>query len=221
MIEILRSVELRLHSDLSLEIVSAYSLELIALLQQHELDLALVTSPPPNAQITSVRVATNPFMIALHKEHALAEKTSIRLEELVPYPWIFFNRSVHYHLHDLILKRIKKWGAIAIRHSVTHEEQIAVLLTDDHVIAWLTPTGTERVASSGLKFVPLLDPHIRLDIHLASLANNKSPLVSEYARGFMKRFAEERTPTRNFRTRTAAERFGNLASIEDRELSEN
>ena len=68
-VEMLHSIELRLYRDLSIEIVSAYSLDLIDRLKRHELDLALVTTPPPSAHITSVHVATNPFMIALRKEH--------------------------------------------------------------------------------------------------------------------------------------------------------
>jgi DNA-binding transcriptional LysR family regulator len=194
-IEMLHAVELRLYRNLSVEIVTAYSLDLIALLQQHELDLALVTTPPPNSQITSVRVATNPFMIAVRNSHPLAEKTSVRLTEIASFPWIFFNRNVHYHLHDMIQQRVKEdFGPISIRHSVSHEEQIVALLTDNHALAWITPTGAKRVANSDLRFVPLDDPQIRLEMHLATLINNKSPLVSEYVRNFMKRVEEQRGP---------------------------
>jgi len=195
LIEMLHAVELRLYRNLTVELVTAYSLDLIALLQKHELDLALATSPPPNTQITSICISTNPFMIALREKHPLSQKTSVRLDELASFPWIFFNRNVHYHLHDLILRRMKEEsGPITIRHSVSHEEQIVAMLTDDRAVAWITPTGAERFANSGVRFIPLLDPDIRLDTHLATLANNKSPLVSEYVRSFMKRFEEHRRP---------------------------
>jgi DNA-binding transcriptional LysR family regulator len=195
LIEMLGSVELRLYRNLSLEMVTAYSLDVFALVQRCDLDLALVTSPPPNAQITSVRVATNPFMIVVRKKHPLADKASVTLDEIVPYPWVFFNRNVHCHLHDSILKRAKaESGAVGIRHSVSQAEQAIPLLTDDQTLAWLTPAGAERVVHNGFKSIPLVDPHIRLDIHLVTLANNKSPLVSEYVRSFMKRIEEQRPP---------------------------
>jgi DNA-binding transcriptional LysR family regulator len=121
-IEMLHAVELRLYRNLTVELVTGYSLDLISLLLKHELDLALATSPPPSAQITSIRISTNPFMIALREKHPLANRTSIRLDELASFPWIFFNRNVHYHLHDLILRRMKEEsGPINIRHSVSHE----------------------------------------------------------------------------------------------------
>ncbi len=88
LIEMLHAIELRLYRNLTVEIVSAYSLDLIALLQRHELDLALATSPPPNAQITSICIATNPFMIALRGKHPLAQKTSVRLDEIASFPRI-------------------------------------------------------------------------------------------------------------------------------------
>jgi len=194
-IQLLHSVELRLYRNLSVEIVSAYSLDLISRVQQHELDLALVTTPPPNSQITSVHVAKNPFMIAVRENHPLAGSASVRLNEVAPYPWIFFNRSVHYHLHDMIQQRVKQeYGPISIRHLVSHEDQIAALLTDDQTVAWITPNGRDKLSSSEFRFVPLLDSQIHLEMRLATRANNNSPLVSEYVRSFMKRVEEQRAP---------------------------
>jgi len=194
-IQLLHSVELSLYRNLSVEIVSAYSLDLISRVQQHELDLALVTTPPPNSQITSVHVATNPFMIAVRENHPLAVSPSVRLNEIAPYPWIFFNRSVHYHLHDMIQQRVKEeCGPISIRHYISSEDQIAALLTDNQTVAWTTPTGKDKLANCELKFVPLLDSQIRLEMRLATLANNNSPLVSEFVRSFMKRVEEQRAP---------------------------
>jgi DNA-binding transcriptional LysR family regulator len=194
-IQLLHSVELRLYRNLSVEIVSAYSLDLISRVQQHELDLALVTTPPPNSQITSVHVATNPFMIAVREKHPLAGSPSVRLNEIAPYPWIFFNRSVHYHLHDMIQQRVKEeYGPISIRHYISSEDQIAALLTDNQTVAWTTPTGRDKLSNCELKFVPLLDSQIHLEMRLVTLANNNSPLVSAYVRGFMKRVEEQRAP---------------------------
>jgi LysR family transcriptional regulator, benzoate and cis,cis-muconate-responsive activator of ben and cat genes len=195
LIEILRSVELRLYKNLSVEIVTAYSFELMDSLQHHELELAVITSPPPNALITSARFATNPFMIVVREGHPLAGKTSVKLNELGPYPWVFFNRNIHHHMHDLIAQRIRAEGVAAgICHSVSQEEHAVSLLTDDHLLAWLTPTGAQRAAQNGLKSIPLDDPQIRLEMHIATLANNKSPLVSEFVRSFMKRIEEQRPP---------------------------
>jgi len=44
LIEMLRTVEMRLYKNLVVEIVTAYSFELMADLQHHDLDLVIVTS---------------------------------------------------------------------------------------------------------------------------------------------------------------------------------
>ncbi|HEY4378970.1 MAG TPA: LysR family transcriptional regulator [Acidobacteriaceae bacterium] len=188
LIELLGSIELRLYRDLTIEVFTAYSYDLLVKLQRHEIDLALVTSPPPIATITTLRIETNPFMIVLREGHPLATNSSVTLEDVATYPWIFFNRNVHPPLHDLILNRmhvLKREPRIL--HHISHADHIPALLTDDSLLAWLTPTGARRVANGALRFIPLIDADIRLETHLASIAGNTSPLLSEYVRSFMTR----------------------------------
>ena len=81
-----------------------------------------------------------------------------------------------------------------IVHHFIQADQVTAFLTDDSVLAWMTPTDAERMAHRGLTYIPLLDEHIRLETHLAALADNKSPLVSEYVRTFVKRMEDLRPP---------------------------
>jgi len=67
MIELVRSIELRLYRDLVIELATEYFAELMAKLQRHQIDLALVTSPPPSAAITTLLIATNPLMIGFRE----------------------------------------------------------------------------------------------------------------------------------------------------------
>jgi DNA-binding transcriptional LysR family regulator len=100
LIEVIRTTELRLYRNLSCEIYTEYSCEIVSLLKHHQIDLALITSPPPSASITSVRVAMSPFMIVVRPEHPLASRGSVTLAEVTNYPWVFFTRRVHPPLHD-------------------------------------------------------------------------------------------------------------------------
>jgi hypothetical protein len=51
-----------------------------------------------------------------------------------------------------------------------------------------------RAADHGLANLLLLDEHIRLETHLATRADNKSRLVSEYVRRFVKQMNLHRPP---------------------------
>jgi DNA-binding transcriptional LysR family regulator len=192
-VELLQSVELRTYRDLNVEVIAAYTFDLLSRLQRHEIDLALVTSPPWNTAITTVSVASNPFIIVLREHHTLAAKQSVNLHEVAQFPWVFFERNVHPSLHDRILQKmqVEKLNA-RIWHLVSQADQVSALLCDDSLLAWLTPAGAQRVVGDGLIGIPLHDSEIRLETHLAALAANKSPLVSEYFRAFVKRVEEDR-----------------------------
>ena len=195
LIERLRSTELRVYHNFSIEIVTEHSLELLTQLQRRRIDLALVITPPEAASVTTLRVADNPFMMVFREGHPLSAKKSATLAEVSKYPWVFFNRSVHRHLHDLILQRMAaEQRKPNIVHHFIQADQVTAFLTDDSVLAWMTPTDAERVAHRGLTSIPLADERIRLETHLATMADNKSPIVGEYFRSFAKRMEDQRPP---------------------------
>ena len=194
-LEHLQSVEFRSRRRVSFELVTGFTFDMLARLQSAEIDIALVESPPGNAAISSVRVANDLFMIAMRREHALAGLRAVELRDVADFPWVFFERRVHPSLHDAILRRMQEKNLHPrIRHHVTQADQVPAILGDDSAVAWLTSAGAERVVGDRLVALPLRDPEIRLEIHLATLAANKSPVVSEYVRRFVKRVEEDRGP---------------------------
>jgi hypothetical protein len=71
---------------------------------------------------------------------------------------------------------------------------VVPLLINPEIIAWLTPAGAEIAAHESFVQIPLIDSRIRLETHLVARANDKSHLVSEYFRAFVKRIEEDRSP---------------------------
>lgn len=194
-VDLLQAVDLRSFHNVDIEVISAYTFDVLARLHRGELDLAVVTSPPPNSGITSVRVAAQPFMIVMREQHPLATKGSLRLRDLADCTWVFFERNVHPSLHDRILRRMQEENLQAhIRHRISQADHVLSLLREDSIVAWLTSDSAERAVGSGLVEIPLLDSEIQREIHLATLADNNSPLVSEYVRSFVRRLEDDRGP---------------------------
>lgn len=79
-------------------------------------------------------------------------------------------------------------------HHVNHAAHLLRLLTGNALLACLTPGGAEHIARPGLVARPLDDPENHLETHVTVLANNNSPLVAEYYKGFLKRVEEEQAP---------------------------
>jgi DNA-binding transcriptional LysR family regulator len=195
MIEIMHAIELRLYRKLAIEIVGAYSCELLDQLQHRQIDLALVTSPPQMAVMTTVQVASNLFMIACRETHPLAMKQFVTLTDIAEFPWVFFHRTVDPPLHDLVLQRMDKEGRkLNVRHRICQADHAAALLSDNKILAWLTPSGSKRVVGEGFVCIPLHDEEIRLNTYIAVLASNESRLVSEYVRTLVKRIEDQRAP---------------------------
>jgi DNA-binding transcriptional LysR family regulator len=120
---------------------------------------------------------------------------SVGLADVAAYPWVFFNRHVHPHLHDLILHRAHVLQLTPnVAHNIMHAEQVPAFVKDGLSVAWLSPTGAARVAHGDFLSRPLVDREIRLETHLATLANNSLALASEFVRTFMKRHQQERQP---------------------------
>ena len=81
-----------------------------------------------------------------------------------------------------------------IRHRFSHADQVAALMREDSLVAWLNPTGANRVVGNGLVGIPLRDSELQLETHLATRADNDSPLISEYVRNFVKQVKEDNAP---------------------------
>ena len=195
LIEIIHAIELPLYKHLVIEIASGFSPELISDLQSKNVDLALVTSPTPNPALTTLCIATHHFMIIFRKGHPLAAKRSVRLGEIAEYPWVFFKRVTHPSLHDLILHCVEAEHKQAdIVHLGAHVTQAAAMLNNDSIIGWINPAGVEIAVNQGFVCVPLIDEHIHMETHLVSLADNRSQLVSEFARKFVKCWEERKLP---------------------------
>jgi len=195
LIDVLHSIELPMYRDLTIEVVTGFSTDLLTDLLQRRVDFALVISPPQNPTVTTLRISSSPFMIVFREQHALAAKESVSLADVTEYPWVFFKRSVHRYLYDLVLRRVEMEQRTAnIVHHVSHAEQVASLLTNDKIVAWVNPAGIAHVPSRGFVHVPLLDKEVRLETHLATLADNRSRMVSEFVRSFVKRLGNQRGP---------------------------
>lgn len=194
-LEVVRSVELPLYRNLTIAIETEYSMNLLSRLQQGHLDVALISSPPVQPSITTQCLYSDALRIVFREGHPLMNRPSVTLAELAEYPWIFFSRTIHPPLYDLVLQRLESQGKhVSIAHRLSTGDQAVALLKDDSSVAWMTPTEAARATALGFFNTSLLDERIHLDTHLATRADNRSQLVSEYVRRFVTQLNLRRPP---------------------------
>ncbi len=185
------SVRLPLYPNLLLHVQSDFAPELVHGLLTGRLDLALIAHPSPNRKLTMTKITEAPFYIAIPENHPLVSKDVLTLEDLRGCTWIMFDRKVHPMLHDLIFRRAAEEG-IAYRNNqnVLAADEAFQLVADNVGVAFLTMASALRTKMPGVAVRLLVDKELRVELYLASRADNRSQLVSEFARGFMKRIEQ-------------------------------
>lgn len=72
------------------ELTEGFSSRLVAAVQRGELDLAVVRDPDPAEGVRFVRFRSEPFVVAVPREHRFAGRASVRGPELLDDPFVFF-----------------------------------------------------------------------------------------------------------------------------------
>jgi DNA-binding transcriptional LysR family regulator len=160
-----------------------------------ELNLALVTAPPQDAQITVVPFAPAPLYAALPEAHPAADKERLVLQDLAEDEWILFAKRVHPLVYEAIVDTARR-ASIVPKHAhdvITAQE--AVDLVSGHVgIALLTKPMARGVRAEGVVVKPLSDKSLCFQTCVIMRANDDSQLANEFARSFLRKYAPRHLP---------------------------
>jgi DNA-binding transcriptional LysR family regulator len=188
-------IRLSLYPTLRLRLISQFSIELVRSVMAGELNLALVTAPPEDSQITTAPFALTPLYAILPQTHAAAQKEHIVLQDLANDEWILFGRRVHPVVYGAIMDAARREG-IAPKHA--HEiitAQQAIHLVSEHVgVAILTKPTALGVRAEGVVVKPLSDSSLCFQTCVIMRSDDNSRLANEFARSFLRKYAPQRLP---------------------------
>ena len=189
------AIRLPLYPNLGIRLISQFSSELVRSVLAGELNLALVTAPPEDSQITAVPFALTPLYAALPETHAAAQKEHILLQDLAKDEWILFARRFHPVVHDAIMAAARREG-IAPKHAhdiITPQE--AVHLVSEQVgVAILTKPTALGFRAEGVVVKPLSDASLCFQTCVIMRSDDDSRLANEFVRSFLRRYAPQRLP---------------------------
>ena len=189
------AIRLPLYPKLHIQLVTQFSNELVRSVIAGELNLALVTSPPNNSQITAATFAETHLYAALPQTHAAAQKELIALRDLARDEWILFARRVHPVLHDAIMNAARREGIAPKRAHDIITPQEAIHLVSEHVgVAILTKPAALSCRAEGVVVKPLSDESLCFRTCVILRKDDDSRLANEFARSFLRRYAYQRRP---------------------------
>ncbi len=191
----LLAIRLPLYPNVRIQLISEFSSELVRSVMAGELDLAMVTAPLENSQITAAAFARAPLYAVLPQTHAAAQKEHIVLQDLANDEWILLARRVHPGIHGAIMDAARREG-IAPKHA--HDiitAQQAVHLVSEHVgVAILTKPTALGVRAEGVVVKPLSDTSLCFQTFVIMRTDDDSRLTNEFARSFLRKYAPQSLP---------------------------
>ena len=189
----LLAIRLPLYPRLAIRLKTQFAMESVHSVLAGEVNLALVTAPPPDAQITAVPFAPAQLYAALPEAHPAVHKKRLVLHDLAEDEWILFAKRVHPRLYEALMDTARR-ASIAPKH--THDAmapQQAMDLVSEHAgIAILTQPTARGIQADGVVVKPLSDPSLCFQTCVIMRANDESRLVNEYVRAFLRKYAPQR-----------------------------
>jgi DNA-binding transcriptional LysR family regulator len=184
----LLSIKLPLFPQMKIELSQQFSCNLIRDVLAGGLDLAIATEPPDARRLTTVKVAESPFYIAMSKEDQLAGESSLTLDALAGRPWVIFERSMHPPVYDSVMRLARERKIVAAKvHHIVVPEDAYPFVADAGAVAFVVKSGAIRIARDGITVRPLAEDSLILKTYLASRADEKSKVVSELVRAFVRK----------------------------------
>jgi DNA-binding transcriptional LysR family regulator len=201
----LLAVRLPLYPKLGIRLIGQFSIELVRSVIAGELNLALVTAPPEDPQITRVGFAFTPLYAALPETHTAAQREQIALQDLAKDEWILFARRVHPVVHDAIMHAARREG-IAPKHAhETITAEHAVHLVSEHVgVAIFTKPSALAFRAQGVVVKPLSDTSLCFQTCVIMRTDDDSRLTNEFVRSFLRRYPPQRRPPKRTQLSPAA-----------------
>jgi hypothetical protein len=160
-----------------------------------ELNLALVTAPPKDDQITAVPFALAPLYAAVPETHRAAQKEQIALQDLAKDEWILFAQRVHPVAREAILDAARREG-IAPRYAhdtITSQESLH-LVSERVGVAILTKPTALGFCPEGVVVKPLSDASLCFQTCVIMRSEDDSRLTNEFVRSLLRRYVPQRLP---------------------------
>jgi DNA-binding transcriptional LysR family regulator len=181
-----------MYPKLRLRLITKFSVELVRSVIAGELNLALVTAPPEDSQITAVPFAQMPLYAVLPQTHPAAQKEHIGLRDLANDEWILWGQQVHPFVHEAIMDTAQRVGiGPKHAHDIITAQHAVHLVTERVGAAILTKPTALALRAEGVLVKPLSDPSLCFQTYLIIRTDERSQLASQFARSFLRKLAPQ------------------------------
>ncbi|MEO3385341.1 LysR family transcriptional regulator [Mesorhizobium sp. CAU 1741] len=144
------------HPGIEIELLEQKTIRLLPRLLSGRLDIAFVRPPEVrDPRLAFKTLFSETAVVAVHRGHRLAGKSTIGVDEMADEPLIVPDRRSRPHSHDLTIKLFLEAGLTARIVQIADEKQTIVNLVSTGIGLAIVPRWASRLAVAGVCFVPL------------------------------------------------------------------
>jgi DNA-binding transcriptional LysR family regulator len=142
--------------DIAVQIHEDKTIRLLPRLLSGSLDLAFVRPPPsPDKNLEFLFLLYETVVVAVSEAHPLATRDYVEIQDIADQNLIVPDRRSRPHSHDLTITLFAEAGLRPRLRQIAEEKQTIVSLVAAGLGVALVPRWTARMATTGLRYIPL------------------------------------------------------------------
>lgn len=156
------------HADLHLDMAECSDSECETLVADGTLDFAITISPAADKGLAYLSMQRDDYVVLLGPHHPLADRTSLRLVDIAPYPQVMLDDS--FRMQAQLMAEFRRAGlAPTIRARISRDLNVAYGVVADNQTTFVFVRGL--IADTALRktvCLPLVEPVLYWDIGVIS-----------------------------------------------------
>ena len=183
------SIRLPLYPRLRIRLMGQFPTELVRSVVTGELNLALVTAPSLNTDITAVAFAQTPLYAALPENHPAAESGNLELQDLAEDEWILYPKRLHPIIHETVMQAARRDGITPkCVHAAVTAEQAVQLVSEQVGVGIISKPHPLAFRAKEVVLKPFSQKSLWFETCIVMRKDDDSRLTNQFVRSFLRKF---------------------------------
>jgi DNA-binding transcriptional LysR family regulator len=154
------------HSEVKITIYRNFTTKIVQKLQEDSLDLGFLSLPVEVREIETISLFREPVDVAVPAGHPLASRTSVTVDDIARYPWIFPKASRTRAMLEDLFQGLRP--PVHVTMELSGVETIKKFIGIGLGISLLSRSyAAAEVKAGALKLIPLAEPKLERQVGLA------------------------------------------------------
>jgi LysR substrate binding domain len=182
-------IRLPLYPRLRVRLMGQFPAELVRSVVTGELNLALVTAPTVNGDVTAVPFAQTPLYAALPENHPASDNEGLELQDLAEDEWILFPKRLHPIFYDTIMEVARRDGIMPrCTHAAVTAEQAVQWVSEQVGAGIISKPHPLAFRTKGVVLKPFSEKSLWFQTCVVMRKDVDSRLTNQFVRSFLRKY---------------------------------